>query len=1078
MTFVPVRVNLMKICLLIIASILIFPIYTSFDAEATHTPNLFVSAENPNYDNHFAGSMVIEVVISDPDFNEVGEAEGEPDVTLNGDKLRMVQATDGKWYAYFANLDMAKKADQIVLNAGVGAEGKSLDFGVFCSSSTGTSVLGASFSNTEGVAVPRSGALLGFTNGESSFTPCSMSPSGTILNNVVRNPKSVNTNPSVPTGQIGIDANAWPIIQLFSFDDVEIKYNKAGGTEKVELEYDEIKNISLSTDRTGYPNNAEVFIEINDVQLNQDPTDEDSWTFNINSTETTFYQAFTESGSDSGNNSPGLINLVPHLSRLDFDENGKLTLNLGNIAELKTNKKQPSNFVSDTTNTYSQIVTIVESRPNSAIFENFDTSYESTIGILGNAPRGQSAIIEYNDEATSILSGSFTASLSLDASGGQFNAGQEAIVTVVDSDQNVNSGERDDLEVFRSSAIIPTLQIGAPFTLEDASSVKFYPDSMDPLAGGTVLPSSVPDENSDILVIDTTSSGTTSIEKISFNLGETAGTLQSLFIDVSVNNNRGTNWINYDLRSFQEQLDITSFSDTSMTLHFGALPGITQVQIIDPGDISSAKGLVQIDDADIAAISGVSSSSSVFLSVNFDSSDDTVSAGQIDNEIFTQPIVFDLFSFGIKNNDEDTNNAIYRFELEETAKNSGIFVGTIEYTVTNQVNIFDPNLITSLRTIDDRIKFLVNDRLIDEEGINIAYSDVADVGLTISTSAKTDIRTNSGTVSFTANTYRFGQPVYFVLNDPDLNSKHDIIETYHVVNDPNSPNVDTVGTTSGGILVEILIKDIRYKRCTINGVEHGGLGATGFTLVEKAPDSGIFEGSFKVPTEICDKTGTKLISTAGGSLDAKYHDARDSSGEQNIFSFSSSSPSFSGITPPTLSSEKLILPKYKQTSEVILSGIVNNYIQGTTLDITIIGPDQSSEKFSVSATKNGEYKVVLTLNDNSLSGKYKIDVNYRGSNVGDTSFQVSKHLVAEWIKNNASQWASDQISDSEFISGIGHLIKEKIIVIPDSVLSETTDQNIPFWIKNTAKWWSQDIVSDDEFVATLEFLIKNGIIRI
>jgi len=87
-------------------------------------------------------------------------------------------------------------------------------------------------------------------------------------------------------------------------------------------------------------------------------------------------------------------------------------------------------------------------------------------------------------------------------------------------------------------------------------------------------------------------------------------------------------------------------------------------------------------------------------------------------------------------------------------------------------------------------------------------------------------------------------------------------------------------------------------------------------------------------------------------------------------------------------------------------------------------------------------------------------------------------LVAEWIKNNASRWASDQISDSEFISGIGYLIKEKIIVIPDSVLSETTDQNIPFWIKNTAKWWSQDIISDDEFVAALEFLIKNSIIRI
>ena len=1076
MILVSLRIKLIKICLLIIASILVIPFYTSFDADASHNPHLIVSAENSAFDNHFAGSMVIEVVVNDPDFNNVGEAEGEPDVTLNGNKLRMVQATDGKWYAYFANLQMAKKADQIVLNAGIGAVGKSLDFGVFCSSSTTASVLGVSFSNTEGVAVPRLGTLAGSTNGETSFTPCTVSPSGPILNNVVRNPKSVNTNPSVPTGQIGIDVNAWPIIQLFSFDDVEIKYNRAGGSQKVQLEYDEIKNISLTTDRKAYPNNAEVFLEISDMQLNQDPTDEDSWTFNVNSPETTFYQAFTESGSNSGNNSPGLINLVPHLSKLDFEDNGKVSINLGNIAELKSNKKQPSTFVTDTVNTFSEIITIVESEPNSGIFENFDSSFQSTIKILGNAPRGQSATIEYNDHTTSILSGSFTASLSLDAPGGQIEAGREAIVTVVDSDQNVNSGERDDLEVFRSSAIIPTLELGTPITLEDASTVKFYPISTDPLAGGTAIPSSVPDKNSDRLIIDTTTSGISSIEKISFNLGVTAGVLQSLFIDTSVNNNVGTNWVNYDLRSFQEYLGISSFSDTSIILHFGGLPG-TSIQIVDSGDITSGKGLIQIDDADIAAISGISSSSSVFLSINFDTNNVPASIGQINNEIFTQPIVLDFFSFGNKNSNEK-NNAIYRFELEETANNSGIFVGSVEYTITNQVNVFDPNLIKSLRTIDDKIKFLVNDRLIDEKGINIAYSDVAGVGVTISTSAKTDIKTNSGSVSFTSNTYRFGQPVYVVLNDPDLNLKHDKIDTYHVVTDPNSPNVDTVGTDSGEILVEILIKDIRYKRCTINGIPHGGLASTGFTLVEKGPNSGIFEGSFKLPTQICDKTGTKLISTAGGSLDAKYYDFRDSSGEKNIFSYLKSGSSLSGGKKPTLSSEVLTLPKNKQTSEVILSGTVANYIQGTTIDITLIGPNQSSETFTVYATKNGEYKVVLTIKDNSLVGKYNVDINYRGSKVGEVSFQVSKYQVSEWIKNNARWWASNQISDSEFIDGIEHLIHEKIINIPDSIKSSNTDQSIPFWIKNTADWWSQGIISDDEFVAALEFLVKNGIIRI
>jgi len=1076
--FLHLRVNLIKACLIIIASMLLFPIFSSFNAEATHNPHLFVSAENPIYDNHFAGSMVIEVVVSDPDYNDIGEAEGEPDVTLNGNDLRMVQATDGKWYAYFANINAAKRADQIVLDAGPGAVGKSLDFGVFCSSSTASSVLGVGFSDTEGVAVPALPILSDFTNGNAPFTACTASPVGGNDNNVVRNPKSINTNPSVPTGQIGIDVYAWPLIQLFSFDNVEIKYNRPGGIEKVQLEYDDIPNISSITDRKGYPNNAEVFLTINDIQLNQDPTDEDSWTFNINSPQATFYQAFKESGSDSGNNSPGLINLVPHLSSLGFEDNGKLTMNLGNIAKLKTNDHQPNLSVSDTVNTFSQIVTVVESEPNSGIFENFDSSNESTIGILGNAPRGESAIIQYGDKSTSILAGPSTASISMTPKGSQFNAGQQVPVTVVDNDQNVNSGSRDILNVFRSTAIIPSLQLGDPVTLEKTSSLKFYTASTDPLNGGFVVDFSVPDKNSDRLIVDTTPVGITAFETVSMNLGITTGVLKSLLIDVTLPNNAGTNWLNYDLRSFQQQLGIKSFSDTNMTLHFGGLPGITQIQILDPGDISSAQGLIQIDKEDVVAINAFSSSSSsVFLSINFDSSDDPSSAGMISNEKDSQPIVIDFFSFGQKNSQE-INNAIYRFELEETSNNSGIFVGTIEYTVTNQVNIFDSNLITSLRTIDDRIKFLVNDRLIDEEGINIAYSDIAGVGVTISTSTKTDIKTHSGTASFTSNTYRFGQPVFFVLNDSDLNQKHDTIESYQVVNDPNSPNVDTVGTSNGELLVEILIKDFRYKRCTINGVEHGGLASTGFILVETGSNSGIFEGSFKMPTQICDKTGTKLISTAGGSLDAKYHDFRDSSGEQNIFSAISFGSSLTGENLSSLNSEKFIIPEYKKITEVILSGKVNNYKQGTTIDITLIGPDSSSEKFSVFATQKGEYKVVFTLYHNSLPGNYKVSVNYHDSHIGDELFHVSKYLVPEWIKNNARWWSSDQISDSEFIRGIEHLMEKNIIVIPDSVKSQSTGQNVPFWIKNTAEWWSQDIVSNDEFVAALEFLVKNGIIRL
>jgi hypothetical protein len=955
--------------------VLLIPLLSDADAA---NPNLYVSAENPLFNNHFAGSMVIEVVINDPNLSDTDEGKGEPDVTINGDALRMVQTSDGKWYAYFANVDKAKTADQIAFDTGVSGEG--LDFGVFCGRDTIS--LGPSFSETDGIAIPKE-TMTGSTNGNSAFNTCTGTPSGSIINNVVRNPRSINTNAAVPTGQIGLDDDAWPIIQLYSFSsDVVIQYNAAGGTQQVTLQYDDIPNISLSLDRTDYPPGSEVFVTIKDMQLNQDPTDRDSWTFNVGSPQTTFYAAFTENGANAANGAAGLTNLVSKLSSLGFEKNGKVSMSLGSIVELKSNGFQAST-ASDGTTTYTQIVTFVESQPNTGIFENFDFSDESNIGVLSSAPRGQSATIEYNSNFVSIVSGLGTASVGIGTT--EVLSGQEIPVKVTDPDQNINSGSRDKLEVFRSSALIPSLTIGSPITLEDATSVKIA-NSTDALTGGISVSSSVPDTNSDRLVLDTRpSSGISNqiFEKLFLNLGVSATQLQELLINTASANNFGTNWINYDFRSLQKQLGVTDFSDTNSSLSFG-LTDPTPVTIIDVGDMTGAQGLIQIDDADVASIT--SESGQAFLVINFDASDNSAPQGSISSETDRQPIVFDFFSFGTKNN-KDVNNAIYRFELEETSTNSGIFTGSMEYLIVNQLNQYDAATIRTLRTIDDEVKFFVNQRLIDEEGINIAYSDVSQVGLTEQSSSKTDIRTHSGTVSLNAKTFRFGQPVTVILNDADLNVKHDAIEIYSVIDNPASENVDTVGTTSGGVLLEVLIKDIRYKRCTISGVEHGGLAASGFSLVETGTDTGIFHGVFKLPSQICNEAGTKLISTAGGIVDLKYHDFRDSSGQQNIFSLSdtTSKSTKSLTTTPTKPTPKTTsIPGWlKDEAKWWSSGIVSDH------------------EFIDAIEYLSKEKIIIIKKNQSL--------------------EQSKSIPS-WIKKSASWWADGLISDEDFAKGLEYLV--------------------------------------------------------
>ena len=87
-------------------------------------------------------------------------------------------------------------------------------------------------------------------------------------------------------------------------------------------------------------------------------------------------------------------------------------------------------------------------------------------------------------------------------------------------------------------------------------------------------------------------------------------------------------------------------------------------------------------------------------------------------------------------------------------------------------------------------------------------------------------------------------------------------------------------------------------------------------------------------------------------------------------------------------------------------------------------------------------------------------------------------LIPDWIRNNALWWSEEQIDDNTFIQGIEYLIKNNIIVIPQTQQETTDAQEIPSWIRNNAEWWVAGQIDDKTFVQGLEFLIKKGIIHV
>ena len=85
--------------------------------------------------------------------------------------------------------------------------------------------------------------------------------------------------------------------------------------------------------------------------------------------------------------------------------------------------------------------------------------------------------------------------------------------------------------------------------------------------------------------------------------------------------------------------------------------------------------------------------------------------------------------------------------------------------------------------------------------------------------------------------------------------------------------------------------------------------------------------------------------------------------------------------------------------------------------------------------------------------------------------------VPDWVKNTSGWWATDVISETEFVNAIEFLVKKDIIQVDTSQTIETS-QAVPEWVKNTAGWWATNTISETEFVNAIAYLINVGIINI
>jgi hypothetical protein len=624
----------------------------------------------------------------------------------------------------------------------------------------------------------------------------------------------VNADQSSTIGQIGLNNTEWPFIQTFDFtqEDFDIVLEQAGTDEVVTIEYNnsDIDDYAeLILDRTAATQGAEVHMFINDQQLNIDPTDEDVIIFLVDSA------GASASSSMAWTNGtiPGVLADGYHAmdrTTYGFDDNGILLINYNANSALYdvlvNDATQDDTTTGASTGAGDYYLVFYEDADNTGTFSNVDNLDDSNIDVNTSAARGTTATFDYNDSAQSFVVANDFGVIDMDASsvGSEWNSGEEIAVTLTDQDLNKNTLNDEDLTI--DSDLIPSLQIGSPLTVGASTTIE---------GGATTVSSFSKIANATAAVADKS-------RYTSVSVGFTVAELRAAML------NSDYSYINFDVSQVMAAVTDVTIVDADYTVVVNSATTATS------------------GTATLAAIAGVGGSvvETDTALVNFTGR----SSIAADDRFYV-----DIFTFGDGDTVSDrVNNAIYRLYLEESGSNTGVFEGGVEYVMLNQLNADTSTIFDDITPADDVVDIIVHEDLTDEDSPRVNYLDLGADGVSTQIADQVEAPSHSGVVSFDLETYKTADTVVVTLDDQDMNVDSELVDVYITQTD------DKVGNSGTDHLVDITFDDSLWD----------GLHETGFTLVETGNDSGIFVGSFQVPS-----------SQTGKDIEVNYNDHRDASGE-------------------------------------------------------------------------------------------------------------------------------------------------------------------------------------------------------
>ena len=783
---------------------------------------------------------------------------------------------------------------------------------------------------------------------------------------------------------------SWPFIFTFEFNgDNIIEYLPTGDAVNVEFgNADDETWISLANENPAESHN--LHLSVGAPGLNIDPTTPDVWIFDLRKT-TDISARWVNNGSTNGVLTDAIL----------------LANDCGDGCQIGTSDLDGDGSADTGVLTGFRGMNMTESTANSALFESFDLNGVSSLTVSEGAAADTPIRFGYGDNFVTMVVTYNDGQMTFDAPSANWTTASSATVTIIDPDLNKNPGDDETLSIGDETAKVPTIKMGSPLTLggnitaggnmcggkTEDQIVTF--DCLgqtivgDPF-GGLYHKGSIDstDDHSERLRITSTgfaASGTdkTAGEAMAVWGGVTYINVTTTWSATDIRNLEGSAFFNYDITGATELM--TGITDITITLvdsghngtaNTGAVTGSAMqlgsglassgslplcqdeagasVEYVCSKDVTLTRSNWGGDLATALGYQGAVSENSVGdvgpgpqrTTVAFKITHAGAVTGGTEfgglNDSFDIAIAADICNFD-QDNATDTHNCIYRLEAEETGDDTGVFEGFVEYVMLNNstnfhghsgAGVHPGNDLTADQLIghnSDEITVVLMDSGSGTDSIRISYNDTDALQASEELEPQLDTSTHTGTVDLDANGYEADDMATITIVDADLNQDSEVRETYQ-----NSTTTFQVVFTN------------------TSGDSETGLGGAQ-TIIETAPSSGIFVGTFSVPAT----TGSSH-STLGQDMEITYYESSDASGEAielyDVAQISSNDGDVSwdqSVYPvPFKATELYMGTDTAQTTNASDSGNV-------TATIYVTEPDQTIDSLSGNTSSTSGNEIVI-----------------------------------------------------------------------------------------------------------------------